>query len=234
MGVLKLVKYIKKLRGTVSKIIRASQTAEDRRIKDLNAQLDFDCEIEQVHQNTINDLLHQAWLAEVRKSEREWQKKTDVQQQVINSRQQPNEALVQPCATDSQYPCPQDKTISFFVQKAKYLSNLSTQPCGVQETKDDESGHKENAVTSMTLDMALMQSGTHMNGHTIRSESSSLTREDKMVTNSKCNNNHWGSATCSGDRMSPDKHKLDDAHGVTSRLRDANWSRKRARTDVTR
>ncbi|EMD65586.1 hypothetical protein COCSADRAFT_35628 [Bipolaris sorokiniana ND90Pr] len=110
MGVLKLVKYIKKLRGTVSKIIRASQTAEDRRIKDLNAQLDFDCEIEQVHQNTINDLLHQAWLAEVRKSEREWQKKTDVQQQVINSRQQPNEALVQPCATDSQYPCPQDKT----------------------------------------------------------------------------------------------------------------------------
>ncbi|XP_014557481.1 hypothetical protein COCVIDRAFT_25899 [Bipolaris victoriae FI3] len=70
--VVKLVNLIKKWRGTINKVIGASQTAEDRRIKDLNAQLDFDREIERVHQNTVNDLLDQAWLAEVRKSEQEW------------------------------------------------------------------------------------------------------------------------------------------------------------------
>ncbi|EUC48047.1 hypothetical protein COCMIDRAFT_34443 [Bipolaris oryzae ATCC 44560] len=262
VSVLKLVKYVKEWRGTVNKVVRAIQTAEDQRIKDLNAQLDFDREIEQVHQNTINNLLDEAWLAEVRKSEWEWQKKMDVQQQVINSQQQPNKALVQPCATDTQYPCSQDKTssrieemntpestraatttqletphedkVSLLIQKAKHLSNLGTQPYGVQKTKDDESGHKENAVTSMALNMALMQGGTHMSSHTIRSEPSSVTRADKTVTNNKRNNDHWPSATYSGDRISPGKHKLEDVHRATSTLENANWSRKRARTAVTR
>ncbi|KAJ5025480.1 hypothetical protein J3E73DRAFT_413562 [Bipolaris maydis] len=262
VSVPKLVKYIKKWRGTVIKVIHASKTAEDRRIKDLKAQLDFDREIEQVHQNTINTLLDQAWLAEMRKSEQEWQTKMDVQQQMINSQQQPNKALVQPCATDAQYPCSQDKTsgrieqmntsesthaavttrletlhedkVSFLVQKSKHLSNLSTQPFGVQETKDYERGHKENTVTSMVLDTALMQGGTPMSGCTIHLEPSSLTRKDKIVTNSKQNNDHYGSATYPGDRMSPGKHKLEDAHGATSSCEDASWSRKRARTDVTK
>jgi hypothetical protein len=59
--------------GTVLRTIHAVEAAEDRRIKDLQGQLDFDREIEEKHQKKL-DTSSKVWEVKMRQKEREWQK----------------------------------------------------------------------------------------------------------------------------------------------------------------
>lgn len=85
-----LVDRISEWQDRIRKVIHASELSEQRRIKDLKAQLDFDRSVEEAHQNNITKL-NQSWTETMHEQEKEWQKELN-KLQVIGTRPQPNES----------------------------------------------------------------------------------------------------------------------------------------------
>lgn len=71
-----LANYMKDWQGTIGKVLYASQAAEHQRIEDVQAQLDFDRDVEAAHAEEINGL-NRAWAATMKKKERVWQRKME-------------------------------------------------------------------------------------------------------------------------------------------------------------
>ncbi|KNG44217.1 hypothetical protein TW65_08891 [Stemphylium lycopersici] len=71
-----LANRIREWQGTIAKVVYASQAAELRRIKDLQAQLDFDRDIEATHAKKINGL-DRFWADIMKKKEQGWQRKME-------------------------------------------------------------------------------------------------------------------------------------------------------------
>jgi hypothetical protein len=113
----KMAKVVKQWEGTVLKTIYAIEAAEDRRIKDLQGQLDFDREIQEKHQKKL-ETSNKMWEVKLRQKEQAWKKKLDEQKQAYeaqltaqkdaNNEHQLNEETSQPRPGRS--PSPHDQT----------------------------------------------------------------------------------------------------------------------------
>ena len=233
-GAERLANRIRKWHGTVSKVVYMSESAELRRTKDLQVQLDMDRDIEAVHGDRINNL-NRAWAAKMHKKEQEWQKEMADLKQLVDALQRPTESPTQSHRTNLQRPCFQDEMdhlvkevetlksnhaaaitrleaaledeVSGLQRKLKHLAHGSAQLSQSQNANDDEQDKEETAEALEDVNMEVVRGNVHM--HTARS----------------------GSAPCSEEEMSPGKHKLE--HGAPSAHQGTDWSPKRTKTGST-
>jgi hypothetical protein len=246
----KLVRNMRTWQGTINKVIYASEVAEHERCKDMQAQLDFDRDIEQAHRDEINKL-NQTWMEKMHKKEQEWQQRIDELQKGAKAQQQSDEP--QPCATDP--PCSrfQDKVSCLIevnalnsshaaaatqsepvpagkassLQNEERLTDITTQPL---HSKYDETNQQEIAVAPIeSIHGPMYMSG----GHTTRPEPSNPTLENKAVINREQRNEHPGSAAYTENNVSLGKHKLDEEGAASSSSKDANSSPKKLKTGLT-
>ncbi|USP82683.1 hypothetical protein yc1106_09957 [Curvularia clavata] len=135
-----LVDHVSRWQGRIRQVIHASELSEQRRIRDLKAQLDFDQHVEEVHRNNIKKL-NQSWTETMHEQEKEWQKESN-KLQVIGARPQSNESnesLAQLYATDMH---PTQGGVPF-------IRRAMAEACGVGAIQDYPSARSFNPVSNM-------------------------------------------------------------------------------------
>ncbi|KAF1833784.1 hypothetical protein BDW02DRAFT_359801 [Decorospora gaudefroyi] len=103
-----LVDCVEEWGTEVRKVVYSLEAAEERRVKDLIAELDFDRKVEDTHKNRVNDL-NRKWAARMREKEQMWKWKMQQQKQAYAA-QLSRQKGIEPSPSTQEQPPSQDLT----------------------------------------------------------------------------------------------------------------------------